>query len=127
MAFEANLAPFWDGFGSQVGTKLAPNRSKNRSKKQSKNLSHFVSTFGRLLLDFGANLEPKSRRKMFVMLAYVGSWSHLGAKMAPGPPQDPPRRPPGSILDRFWTDFGPILDRFWIDFERFGGPFFNEF
>ena len=29
----ANLAPFGEGSGSQVGAKLAPNRSKSRSKK----------------------------------------------------------------------------------------------
>ena len=33
IAFEANLAPFWEELGSQVGTKLASNRSKNRSQK----------------------------------------------------------------------------------------------
>ena len=32
----ANLAPFWEVFGCQVGAKLAPNRSKSRSKKLSK-------------------------------------------------------------------------------------------
>ena len=83
MAFEANLAPFGDGFGSQVGTKLAPHRSKNQSKKQSKNYSHFVSIFGRLLLDFGPNLDPKSREQRFVMLVYVGSWGPLGPKTGP--------------------------------------------
>ena len=29
--FGTNLAPFWEGLGGQVGTKLAPNRSKSRS------------------------------------------------------------------------------------------------
>ena len=28
--FGANLVPFWDGFGSHDGAKLAPNRSKNQ-------------------------------------------------------------------------------------------------
>ena len=96
---EANLSPFWEVFGSQVGTKLAPNRSKNRSQKQSKNWSHFVSIFGRLLLDFGANLDPNLGEQRFVMLTYVGFWG-------PWSPQETLRIDFGPILDWFWTDFG---------------------
>ena len=60
---------------------------------------------------------------MFVMLVYVGSWSHLGAKMAPRGPKKAQEAPKtasktdfGHILIDFWTDSGLILNRFWIDF-----------
>ena len=103
---EANLAPFWEGLGSQVGAKLAPNCSKNRSKNLSKKWSHVALIFCRILFEFGANLAPNIGRKMFVMLVYVGSWSHLGAKMAPGPPQEAPKPPLGPILEPTWHQLG---------------------
>ena len=39
--FGANLSRFWDGFGGQVGTKLAPNATKTQPQNQSKNIITF--------------------------------------------------------------------------------------
>jgi len=88
MAFEANLASFWEVFGSQLGTKLAPNRSKNRSKKSSRKLSHFTSLLDRFLVDFGLQLRgPRGSNEMsFGALGVV--LGHLGAKMSPRPLQE---------------------------------------
>ena len=36
MDLGANLAPFWEGFGGQVGAKLGPSGNKTRPHKQSK-------------------------------------------------------------------------------------------
>ena len=36
LVLEGILAPFWEGFGGQVGAKLAPNLSKSRFQKISK-------------------------------------------------------------------------------------------
>ena len=132
--FTTKLAPFWDGFGSHFGSKLAPNCSKNRFQNSSKKRCHVVEIFGRLLVDFGPKFDPNLRRKRFVMLTYVGFWGHLGAKMAPGAP----KRPSGSILDRFGTDvrqffeqFSGIWDRFLISlviiFRSISGLFFCWF
>ena len=112
LPFGSLLKPTWLHFGRVWGTKLGPSwhqiAPKIDPKKQSKNWSHFVSIFGRLLLDFGANLDPNLGEQRFVMLTYVGFWGHLGAKMTPGPPKSLS----GSILDRFWTDFKAILEQF---------------
>ena len=113
------LGWFWLPFWLQVDPKLLKKSIAKLIKKPMPCCRDFLSTFGR----FGTKLVPNLGEQRFVMLTFVCFWGHLGAKMAPGAP----KRPSGSILDRFWTDFEPILNRFWIDFERFGCPFLNKF
>ena len=107
--FGTNLPPFWEGFGSQVGAKLAPNRSKSRSKKWSKKWSPFGSLLGAILVDFGLQLGGQSSLgggKALTFRTSFGVLVPLGAKMAPRPLQDPAKRALG-------IDFGRILD-WWI-------------
>ena len=116
MAFEANLAPFLEIFGSQVGTKLAPNRFKNLSNKSSKQWSHFTSLLDWFLVDFGLQLRrPRGSNEMgFGALGVV--LSYLGAKMAPRPLQEGLGTAFGWFVDRFWSIFGPNLVDFWTNF-----------
>ena len=93
--------PFW----LQVAPKLLKTSIAKLFKKKR---CHVVEIFCRLLVDFGTKLDPNLGRKRFVMLTYVGFWGHLGAKMAPGAP----KRPSGSILDRFWTDVQQFFEHF---------------
>ena len=53
--------------------------------------------FGRFLVDFGA---PRGAPEI-TFRALLGSWGHLGAKMAPRALQEAPRQPPRQILDQF--------------------------
>ena len=46
-------------------------------------------------------------------------WGHLGAKMAPRPPQTPPRGLLGAILDDFGLHFGGFLNGVGPHFGRF--------
>ena len=58
---------------------------------------------------------------------FLGSWSPLGPKMAPRPPQDPSKPPLGADFTGFWTpklmDFGTQLNGFWKDFASHLGRF----
>ena len=106
--FGPNLAPFWDGFGSQDRAKLAPNRCKNRSSKRStKMITSWIapkSIFNR----FWAPNGPKMGVTNVYILDTLGSWGSLGPKMGQNGPKTPPRRPPAPMLD----DFEPHLGRF---------------
>ena len=79
--FGTNLAPFWEGLGSQFEAKLAPDRSKSRSKKRSKKWSPFGSLLGTIFIDFGPNLGTKMEPKT----------PYLGAGISPRPPNLAPR------------------------------------
>ena len=112
MAFGANLAPFWEGFGSQVGPKLAPNRSQNRLKKLLKKWLHFGSLPDRFLVDFGLQHgRPRGSNEMLFGALWV-VLGHLGAKMAPRPLQE-------GLGTDFWTNFGRFLEQFWLIFDAF--------
>ena len=50
--FGTNLGWFWEGFGGQVGTKLAPNRIRTRPHNQSRKLSLFGRPPKRFLINF---------------------------------------------------------------------------
>ena len=115
MAFGAYLAPFWEGFGSQVGAKLAANRSKNRSKNLSKKWYHFRSPLDRFLVDLGLQLRRPRGSNEPGFGAYVGSWSHLGAKMASRALQEDL----GTDFGRFLNHFGRFLEQCWSIFEWF--------
>ena len=43
------------------------------------------------MIDFGPQDGPQEGAPEIDFRAFLGSWSHLGAKMAPRPPQEPPR------------------------------------
>ena len=111
--FEANLAPFWEGFGSQVGNKLAPNRSKNR---------FITSLLNRFLMDFGLQLRrPRGSNEIGVGALGV-ILGHLGAKMGPRPLQEGLGTDFGRFLDRFWSMLVPIL----VDLLTNVGPFSDQ-
>ena len=116
MAFETNLAPFWEGFGSQVGAKLAPSCFKNRSKKSSKKWSHFGSLLDRFLIDLGLQLR-RPRGSYEMGLGALGViLGHLGAKMAPRPLQEGLGTDFWPIFVDFWTNFGWFYFEFWLIF-----------
>ena len=99
--FGANLDQFWEGFGRQDGTKLAPNRSQNRSSNQSSKRSPFGSLLGPILIDFGPQNGPQEGAPEINFRRFSGSWGHLGAKMA----QDPSKT-------ALWTDSHRFGDLF---------------
>ena len=81
----------------RICSKLPPNCFKNQSISL-ENISItfcilFCSTFAHFWTQLG---PPNLGEQMFVI--DVGSWSQLGAMMAPGPHQEAPRMPPGSIV-----------------------------
>ena len=70
---------------------------------------HFLEA---LRNDFWWILGPKSRFPICSDRSHVGSWVHLGAKMAPRRPKKPQEAPKTASK----TDFGAILVDFWLIF-----------
>ena len=67
--------------------------------------------------NFRANLTPNLGEQRFVMLVYVGSWSHLGPRWRPEPSKRACGTDFGWFLYQFKMDWGLILDDFCINFE----------
>ena len=116
--FRANLALFWEGFGSQVGAKMVPNRSKNRSKHRSKKWSPFGSSQDRFSSDFGPQLGGSrgvrwgSVGRLFGLLKL--SWSQDEPKSPPRSPKTRPRTFLGLIFD----DLGLQLNGFYTKLDQ---------
>ena len=111
------------GFGAKFPPILEPRSVQVRSKIDSKTDTNFACILTSIFNRFGSILGPKmgglGGPKFCVFRSKIGPDT-------PRPPQDAPRPPktaPRSILDRFWTDFGPIWNRFWTDF----GPIWIDF
>ena len=107
------LGGFWGPRWGQVG----PNRSKNRSSSRSEKWSLFESLLGPILVDFGLQLDSQEGAPEIIFQGFWGSWSHLGAKMAPRPSQEPtraPKTPPRPLQEapweRFWAPSWWIFD-----------------
>ena len=99
--------PTWLHFGTVLAPILGPSWLQMAQKIDSKIHQKTDAILYRFLVDFGTKLDPNLGEPMFVvMLVYVGSWSHLGAKMAPGPPQEAPKPPLGPILEPTWHQLG---------------------
>ena len=64
----------------------------------------------RFLVDFWSQHASQEGAPEIDFRRFFASWGHLGAKMAPRPPQTPPRGLLGSISG----DFGPDLDDCWL-------------
>ena len=109
------LLNFWSIFGRFWPPKSIKNRSKNDAKKY----TVWDSLFNRFGIDFWRILGPKTGGLIFSIFLKTA----LGAILGPRWPPDPSKRPLGSILDRFGTNFGWFLDDFWSDV----GWFFNDF
>ena len=95
--FGTNLAPFWEGFGSQVGAKLEQNGSKSRSQKQSKNHHLLDRSWERFFEILGPNMPPKRGPQKLIF----GGFLPLGAILEPRWPQDPPRPLQEASWERF--------------------------
>ena len=105
--FESNLAQFWEGFGSQVGSNLATSRFKCWSRKVLQNGSHFRPLLRRFWKDFGFQVGTIFGWFFVDFRLLLGSWSHLGPKMVPRAVQERLRSRFGKILDPNLVDFGP--------------------
>ena len=74
-------------------------------------------------MDFGLQLRRPRGSNEPGFGAYVGSWSHLGAKMASRALQEDLGTDFGRFLDPFWSIFGPML----VDFRMIFGTIFKIF
>ena len=59
--FATNLAPFWNGFGSHFGSKLAPHWLQIAQKIDSKSHQTTDAMLYRILVDFWPILEGRQR------------------------------------------------------------------
>lgn len=89
------LGPTWPQIGRVLGAMMGPRWHQICLKidlqiKQKKR-SHFRSLLEPILLILGTNMPPNRGSKLFIFGPLVRSWSHLGVKRAPRPPQDPPK------------------------------------
>ena len=74
-------------------------------------------------MDFGLQLRRPRGSNAPGFGAYVGSWSHLGAKMASRGLQEDLGTDFGRYLEPFWSIFGPML----VDFHMMFGTILNDF
>ena len=74
-------------------------------------------------MDFGLQLRRPRGSNEPGFGAYVGSWNHLGAKMASRALQEDLGTDFGRFLDPFWSIFGPML----VDFRMIFGTILNDF
>ena len=129
----ANLAPFWRGFGGQVGAKLAPKSIQEAIKKSIKCCIHFISIFHRFWCPtcpqtspYGSilapNWVPRGRNLCLDLAAFWalgGSWAQDGPRW----PQDPSKTPQGTDFDGFWTPTWRILGPNLVGFGAYFGWF----
>ena len=73
-------------------------------------------------MDFGLQLRRPRGSNEPGFGAYVGSWSHLGAKMASRALQEGLGTDFGRFLDKFWSIFGPML----VDFRMIFDTILND-
>ena len=118
-----NLDRFWSQLGSILGGFWEPRWGQVGTKSLQKSIFKSIIktiTF-RIALgpDFDRFWAPKwpprggPRGSDELGLRYLfGSWCHLGAKMAPRPPQTPP----GTDVDRFLIDLWSICFDIWLNF-----------
>ena len=111
--FASILASIFDRF-------LVPIPSKTSSKNHPKNTSNFASIFHRFSMDLGPHFRPKLAHvgaKLAILaplgppLAALGR--HLGSKVLPRRPPEPPGPPQTSIF----IDLGTIFKRIWVKFS----------
>ena len=95
--------PKWAKMGRNA-SKSIPNPPKNDHKTNKQNL-----LFGTLPDWFLEDLGSQKGRKQFNFWSLLGSWSRLGAKKPPRPPQRPPRSLQEASWDEFWTIVGAFL------------------
>ena len=94
---EANLGRFWEGFGGQVGSKLAPNGNK-RDPTTDQKYDHFWEGLRKGFLKvFGPNLGPTWTILAPTVPQIPDLWGWLrggcGRPLYPSPPKTPPRHP----------------------------------
>ena len=87
----ANLGRFWEGFGGQVGPKLAPNGNKPWPHNQSKIWSLFGRPPERFLMISGPNLGPTWANLASKTLPKFSIRGAAGRPFYPSPPKSPPR------------------------------------
>ena len=100
--------PIFDRFLINFGL---PNRSKIDPKTMQKNTLFWIAFLITLGSIFGGFWGPKRGNSSLLFRSFwtlFGSWSRLGAKMPPRPPQRPPR----SLQEASWDGFSSILINF---------------
>ena len=104
--FGNNLGRFWEGFGGQVGTKLAPNGTRTRPHNQSTKMITFWKAYGtnfnQFLADLGTNWGGPGGSNESAFWTFFGSWGQDPPKTPPRAPQEAPRAPKSPILVDFW-------------------------
>ena len=95
------LEGFWRPSWNQVATKWFQNSIPKTVKKS----SLFGSPPDGFLVDFGSQHASQEGAPEIDFRRFFASWGLLGAKMAPRPPQTPPRGLLGAILNQFSFHF----------------------
>ena len=112
-----NLALFWEGFGCQVGPKLAIKSNNIRSNNQPKKMIRLLMASRLIVRGFrlptwgSSGGPPGVRRATFWLLK--PSWIQDGPHIPPRPLQDLPKTPPRHRFKRFWSLLGWIFKGFW--------------
>ena len=109
------LGRFWGPRWNQVGTKSLSKSIRKMIKKTITISMASRSIFGR----FWPQLGGRGGSDELGFRYFLGSWCHLGAKMAPRSPQTPQ----GAILIDFWLIFWMIFVDIWLNFEPHLGWF----
>ena len=117
--FVANLASFWEGFGSQDGPKLAQIASKMTLQINPKNDHILDRSWDRFWSILGSNLAPKRGGRRGVERTFFA----LGAKMASRALNEDLETDFGRFLDKCWSIFGRML----ADFQMICGTILNDF
>ena len=109
------LGGFWEPSWSQVGTKWLQKSIPKTMKKSSPS----GSLLGAIFWNFRPQHASQEGGPEIDFRRFFASWGHLGAKMAPRPPQTPPRGLLGAILNHFGFHFVRFLNGFVSQLGRF--------
>ena len=116
--FNSSLAPFWTGFGSQIGAKSAQNRCQHRFTRRTTKWYPIGWPQDRFLVDLGLHFGSPRGSPEMLFGPFVRSLGHLGAPWRQDGLKTPPKRLPGWI----WVPTWSIFDGFWVDFGSQVGP-----
>ena len=112
LSFGANLAPFWEGFGSQVGTKSLQKSIQTMTEKLIAFRMAFKANFNGFWLPTCLPKGERTMERTLVSGSIFGSWASLGPKTPPRSPKTPPRGLLGAMFGRFWPPTWWILNGF---------------